>query len=205
MSPTPTPARLIDPRGQRFGAGLSVAILSAAFVLGVPWIAALIALALGISATFGTRYSALGRPWPYVRRLLTIGPPAELEHEFPPRFAQALGRAGRGDPSVPGRSPGRRVDGQRGGRRPPTAAGCDRLLPRLPALLPALVGAIVVPAPGPIAGASRRTAVGGSTVDRTRVRVVGCIPWGCVVSTGPDSRGTRAEVPSGLVKRRQKK
>ncbi|MBA3851279.1 MAG: DUF4395 domain-containing protein [Chloroflexi bacterium] len=94
MSPSPTPARLIDPRGQRFGAGLSVAILSAAFVLGVPWIAALIALALGISATFGTRYSALGRPWPYVRRLLTIGPPAELEHEFPPRFAQALGAVG---------------------------------------------------------------------------------------------------------------
>ena len=47
-----------------------------------------------ISALFGTRYSILGRPWPYVRRALRIAPPRELEHEYPPRFAQALGTIG---------------------------------------------------------------------------------------------------------------
>jgi hypothetical protein len=82
---------MIDPRGHRFGAGLSVVILAAAFVLNMPVLVALIGLALGVSAWFGTRYSVLGRPWPIVRRLLRIGPPHELESEFPPRFAQALG------------------------------------------------------------------------------------------------------------------
>jgi hypothetical protein len=94
MSLTPPPARLIDPRGHRFGAGLSVILVVAAYLLGAPWVVALIAVALGVSAAFGTRYSALGRPWPYVRRLLRIGPPKELEHEYPPRFAQALGFVG---------------------------------------------------------------------------------------------------------------
>jgi hypothetical protein len=89
-----SPSRLIDPRGHRFGAGLSVVILSAAYFLGIPALVALVAVAVGVSAAFGTRYSALGRPWPYVRRLLRIGPPAELEHEYPPRFAQALGTVG---------------------------------------------------------------------------------------------------------------
>jgi hypothetical protein len=88
--------RLIDPRGQRFGAALSVAFLAVGFAAGQPFMVVLLALALGISALFGTRYSVLGRPWPYVRRLLRIAPPRELEHEFPPRFAQALGALGLG-------------------------------------------------------------------------------------------------------------
>ena len=96
MSASPSPARIIDPRGHRFGAALSVAILGAAYLLGLPALVALVAGALGISAAFGTRYSALGRPWPSVRRLLRIGPPAQLEHEYPPRFAQALGALGLG-------------------------------------------------------------------------------------------------------------
>ncbi len=92
--------RLIDPRGQRFGAALSVAFLALGFAAGLPIVVALLALALGISALFGTRYSVLGRPWPYVRRLLRIAPPRELEHEFPPRFAQALGALGLGVATV---------------------------------------------------------------------------------------------------------
>jgi hypothetical protein len=94
LSLTP-PARLIDPRGQRFGAGVSVAILAAAFALSQPLLVAFVALALGVSSAFGTRYSILGRPWPAVRRLLRLGP-AEPEHEYPPRFAQALGATGLG-------------------------------------------------------------------------------------------------------------
>jgi hypothetical protein len=87
-SPKP---RQIDPRGHRFGGGLSAAILVLAFVLSAPILVLAIALALWVSAAFGTRYSVLGRPWPYVRKALRIGPPAELEGEFPPRFAQAFG------------------------------------------------------------------------------------------------------------------
>jgi hypothetical protein len=88
--------RLIDPRGQRFGAGLSVVILAAAFLLNLPIVVAFIALVLGVSALFGTQYSLLGKPWPTVRRLLGLGPPKELEAEYPPRFAQALGTIGLG-------------------------------------------------------------------------------------------------------------
>jgi hypothetical protein len=86
--------RKIDPRGHRFGAGLSVVILGLGFAAGAPIVVPLVAVALGVSALFGTRYSILGRPWPVVRRVLRLGPPAELESEFPPRFAQMLGTIG---------------------------------------------------------------------------------------------------------------
>jgi hypothetical protein len=77
--------RLIDPRGQRFGAGLSAVLLAAGFLAGQ---------AIVVSAVQGTRWFVLGRPWPLVRRALRLGPPSELEHELPPRFAQALGSVG---------------------------------------------------------------------------------------------------------------
>ena len=93
-SGTPPRQRLIDPRGHRFGAGLSVLILAAGFVTGAALVVPAIGLALGASAFFGTRWSVLGRPWPIARRLLRVGPPSELESELPPRFAQLLGTAG---------------------------------------------------------------------------------------------------------------
>ena len=84
------PARSIDPRGQRFGAGISAVILGLAFAASVPLLAVLVGLDLAISAAFGTRFFVPGRPWPFVRRTLRLGP-TEPEHEYPPRFAQALG------------------------------------------------------------------------------------------------------------------
>jgi hypothetical protein len=90
----PGPTRLIDPRGHRFGAALSAVILALGFVADAPIVIPAVSLALGVSAYFGTRYAVLGRPWPLVRRALRLGPPAELESEVPPRFAQALGTVG---------------------------------------------------------------------------------------------------------------
>lgn len=84
------PSRSIDPRGQRFGAGVSAAILVGAFAAGWPWLAVLIGLDLGVSAAFGTMWFLPGRPWPRIRRALGL-PRAEPEHDYPPRFAQALG------------------------------------------------------------------------------------------------------------------
>jgi Domain of unknown function (DUF4395) len=84
-------ARMLDPRGVRFGAGLSVVVFGIAFVLNAPILVGAIWLGLGASALFGTRYWPLGRPWPLVRSALRLGPPVELEAEYPPRFAQALG------------------------------------------------------------------------------------------------------------------
>jgi hypothetical protein len=94
------PARRIDPRGQRFGAGVSAAVLVVSFALALPWLAILVGLNLAVSAAFGTRLFLPGRAWPAVRRLLRIGPPHHLEDEYPPRFAQALGAAAVGLPAI---------------------------------------------------------------------------------------------------------
>jgi hypothetical protein len=90
VSLTPTPARFIDPRGQRFGAGVSAVVLAVAFLLDVPWLAALVGLNLLLSAAFGTRLFLPGRAWPPIRRALKLGK-VKPEHEYPPRFAQAMG------------------------------------------------------------------------------------------------------------------
>ena len=87
---TPTPARFVDPRGQRFGAAVSAVVLLVAFLLNLPWLAALVGLNLLISAAFGTRLFLPGRAWPLIRKAARLGP-AEPEHEYPPRFAQAMG------------------------------------------------------------------------------------------------------------------
>ena len=86
-----TPGRRIDPRGHRFSAGLSAILLTFALIAGAAWFVPLMAIALGVSAAFGTRYWILGRAWPPTRTLLRLGPPKEMEHEYPPRFAQAMG------------------------------------------------------------------------------------------------------------------
>jgi Domain of unknown function (DUF4395) len=90
MSKLTPPARQIDPRGQRFGAGVSAVVVVVAFVANAPWLAGLVGLNLGISSMFGTRFFLPGKAWPTIRRVLKLGP-VEMEHEYPPRFAQALG------------------------------------------------------------------------------------------------------------------
>ena len=89
-SPLTPPARVIDPRGQRFGAGVSAILFVIAIVTQQFWIAALLGLNLLVAAAFGSRYFLPGRPWPLIRTALRLGP-TEPEHEYPPRFAQALG------------------------------------------------------------------------------------------------------------------
>jgi hypothetical protein len=84
------PARYIDPRGQRFGAGLSAVLFVIAILSQQFWLAALLGLNLLIAATFGSRLFLPGRPWPLIKKTLRLGP-TEPEHEYPPRFAQALG------------------------------------------------------------------------------------------------------------------
>lgn len=82
--------RFIDPRAQRFGAGVSATLLVAAFLLDAPALAVAIGVNLAISAAFGTRFFLPARPWRTIRAALSLGP-FEPEHDYPPRFAQALG------------------------------------------------------------------------------------------------------------------
>ena len=135
-------ARMIDPRGHRFGAGVSAILLIVAFLTGTPLLVALVLVSIGVSAAFGLKYSIYGVIWRRIATTLAL-PKVEPEHEYPPRFAQVLGSvalilslvafARRGDDT--GLGPRAR------GGRAPDAPRDDRLLPRLPALLPALVGA----------------------------------------------------------------
>ncbi len=87
------PVRLIDPRGQRFGAGFSAVTLVVAIVADLPPLALVVGVALALSAALGTQWFAFGRPWPWIRRTLRLGPPRDPEPELGPRFAQALGAA----------------------------------------------------------------------------------------------------------------
>ena len=84
------PARMIDPRGHRFGAGLSALLLVASFVAAwVPGVL-LALLSIGTSAAFGLRWSIYGAIWRRIARAARLGK-VEPEHEYPPRFAQTLG------------------------------------------------------------------------------------------------------------------
>ena len=84
------PARTIDPRGHRFGAGVSAVLLIAAAVTGTPWLVAVVLVSIGVSAALGLRYSIYGEAWRRIVKLARLGP-TEPEHEYPPRFAQVLG------------------------------------------------------------------------------------------------------------------
>ena len=84
------PARMIDPRGHRFGAGLSALLLIGSFLVNAPVGVLLALLSIGTSAAFGLRYSIYGAIWRRLAQALRLGR-VEPEHEYPPRFAQTLG------------------------------------------------------------------------------------------------------------------
>jgi hypothetical protein len=80
----------VDPRGQRFNAALTAVVLAIVLITSSAWLLAAQAVVFGTGAVFGLRYS----PYGYLYRALVqprLGPPAELEAEAPPRFAQGVG------------------------------------------------------------------------------------------------------------------
>src|SRR3954454_18269712 len=83
-------ARMIDPRGHRFGAGVSAVLLIAAFLTGATWLVPIVLLSIAVSAAFGLRFSIYGVVWRRIATTLAL-PKVEPEHEYPPRFAQVLG------------------------------------------------------------------------------------------------------------------
>jgi hypothetical protein len=80
----------IDPRGPRFAALITTAVLAVVLVTGSVWLLAAQAAVFAAGAVFGLRYSPYGSLY---RQLVRprLGPPAEFEPEAPPRFAQAVG------------------------------------------------------------------------------------------------------------------
>jgi hypothetical protein len=82
----------VDPRGQRFAAAITAAVLVAVLITSSTWLLAAQAVVFGIGAIFGLKYA----PYGLVYRALVrprLGPPKELEDEAPPRFSQGVGLA----------------------------------------------------------------------------------------------------------------
>ncbi|HLX46898.1 MAG TPA: DUF4395 domain-containing protein [Streptosporangiaceae bacterium] len=80
----------IDPRGARFGATISAIVLALVLITGSGWLLAAQALVFAVGAGLGLRYAPYGMIFRWLVRP-RLGPPAELEDEPPPRFAQAVG------------------------------------------------------------------------------------------------------------------
>jgi len=82
----------VDPRGPRFGAAVTTAVLATVLVTGNGWLLAAQAVVFGIGAFLGLRYAPYGRVF---RRFVQprLAPPREFEAEAPPRFAQGVGFA----------------------------------------------------------------------------------------------------------------
>ena len=86
---------MIDPRGPRFGAGITFLVLLFALILGPThgWIlVAIQAVVFALGSIAGLKY----QPYSWIYKGLVrprLAPPTELEDERPPRFAQTVGLA----------------------------------------------------------------------------------------------------------------
>ena len=82
----------IDPRGPRFGAWITTAVLIIVLATSSAWLLAAQTVVFAIGAIFGLRWAPYGLIYRYAVRP-RLGPPKELEEEAPPRFAQGVGVA----------------------------------------------------------------------------------------------------------------
>lgn len=82
----------VDPRGPRFGAVITTIVLAAVLLTGSGWLLAAQAAVFAAGAVGGLSRAPYG--WVYRRFVRPrLGPPAELEPEAAPRFAQGVGLA----------------------------------------------------------------------------------------------------------------
>jgi len=80
----------IDPRGPRFGAVISTIVLAVVLVTGSGWLLAAQTVVFAVGALAGLRYAPYGVVYRHLIRP-RLGPPARMEAEAPPRFAQGVG------------------------------------------------------------------------------------------------------------------
>lgn len=90
MSATSTPTASVDPRGVRFGAGLTSVVLAAVLVTESVWLLVAQAAVFAIGALAGVRHAPYGRLFSAVVRP-RLGPSTRTEPAAPPQFAQAVG------------------------------------------------------------------------------------------------------------------
>ncbi len=82
----------IDPRGPRFSAAITTVVLAVVLVTSSVWLLGIQAAVFAAGSVLGLRYSPYGLLYRWLVRP-RLRPPAELEPEAPPRFAQGVGLA----------------------------------------------------------------------------------------------------------------
>ena len=80
----------IDPRGPRFGALITLVVFVIVLLTSSAWLLAVQALFFAIGTVAGLPRSPYGLVYRWLIRP-RLGPPAELEPDAPPRFAQGVG------------------------------------------------------------------------------------------------------------------
>ena len=80
----------IDPRGPRFAALITTVVFALILITGNVWLLAAQALVFAVAVVSGMGYAPYGLMYRWLVRP-HLRPPAELEPEAPPRFAQGLG------------------------------------------------------------------------------------------------------------------
>ena len=80
----------LDPRGLRFAAAVTTVVLAVVLLTSNAWLLLAQAVVFAFGVVFGLRRSPYGLLYARLVRP-RLGPPAELEAEAPPRFAQAVG------------------------------------------------------------------------------------------------------------------
>ncbi|MGH8774989.1 MAG: DUF4395 domain-containing protein [Jiangellaceae bacterium] len=81
---------MIDPRGLRFAAAVTTAVLALVLLTGSAWLLAAQTAVFAIGAVAGVAASPYGRLFARVVRP-RLDPPTHFEDSRPPRFAQAVG------------------------------------------------------------------------------------------------------------------
>ena len=87
---------LIDTRGPRVAAAITVTVLATALAVGGALGTLLLVwqwLVFGVATVLGLRWSVYGNVFRAVKRRWDLGPPPAVEPEVGPRFAQACGFA----------------------------------------------------------------------------------------------------------------
>lgn len=84
----------IDPRGPRFGAGITTGVLAVALVTSGSPLSSILILIQATAFGLGAFVGLAAQPYGVIYRQLVaprLAPPTELEDSRPPRFAQAVG------------------------------------------------------------------------------------------------------------------
>lgn len=81
---------MIDPRGPRFGALITMVVFVVVLITSSAWLLAVQALFFAIGVGLGLPRSPYGLLYRWLIRP-RLGPPGELESSAPPRFAQGVG------------------------------------------------------------------------------------------------------------------